>query len=128
QTIFDITKFGAKPGADIRQALLSAWDAAAKSSTPSKVVVPAGNWYLSQILLQENKAPIELNVQGTIEADADPGKLPNKQAEWITINYVDGLTLTGGGVFDGKGQQAWKQNDCGSNTECAKLPIVSETI
>ncbi|KAL0462290.1 UNVERIFIED_CONTAM: Polygalacturonase [Sesamum latifolium] len=70
-----------------------------------------------------NKAPLELQVQGTLQANPNPGQLPDNKGEWITINYVNYFTLSGGGVFDGQGQQAWKQNDCHKNRNCAKLPM-----
>ncbi|KAK6155297.1 hypothetical protein DH2020_009545 [Rehmannia glutinosa] len=49
--------------------------------------------------------------------------MPNPDGQWITINYVNYFTLYGGGVLDGKGQDAWKANDCNTNKNCAKLPI-----
>ncbi|PIM98368.1 Polygalacturonase [Handroanthus impetiginosus] len=121
--IFDIRKYGAGSG-DISQALLDAWTAACNSTTPSVVLIPPGTWHLSQVkLVGPNKAPLELQVQGTVQADPDLNKLPNKDGQWITINYVDYFTLSGGGVFDGQGLKAWKQNDCGTNPNCAKTPI-----
>ncbi|KAK4437507.1 Polygalacturonase [Sesamum alatum] len=121
---YDVRKYGAKPGADISQALLDAWKEACNSTTPSKIFIPPGTWSLSQVkLLGTNKAPIELQIQGTLQASPDPSKLPNKEGEWITINYVNFLTISGGGVLDGQGQEAWKLNDCHKNKNCAKLPI-----
>ncbi|KAL0462281.1 UNVERIFIED_CONTAM: Polygalacturonase, partial [Sesamum latifolium] len=121
---YDITKYGAKSGADISQALLDAWKEACNSTSPSTIVIPRGTWSLSQVkLLGTNKAPLELQVQGTLQANPNPGQLPDNKGEWITINYVNYFTLSGGGVFDGQGQQAWKQNDCHKNRNCAKLPM-----
>ncbi|KAL0381337.1 UNVERIFIED_CONTAM: Polygalacturonase [Sesamum angustifolium] len=120
---YDITKYGAKPGGDISQALTDAWKEASNSTTPSIIVIPRGTWSLSQVKLTGNKAPLELQVQGTVQANPNPSQLPNKEGEWITINYVNYFTLSGGGVFDGQGQEAWKQNDCHKNRNCAKLPM-----
>ncbi|KAK4384539.1 Polygalacturonase [Sesamum angolense] len=120
---YDITKYGAKPGGDISQALTDAWNEASNSTTPSIIVIPRGTWSLSQVKLTGNKAPLELQVQGTVQANPNPSQLPNKEGEWITINYVNYFTLSGGGVFDGQGQEAWKQNDCHKNRNCAKLPM-----
>ncbi|KAK4437525.1 Polygalacturonase [Sesamum alatum] len=101
---YDVRKYSAKPGADISQAVLDAWKEACNSTSPSTVFIPPGTWLLSQVkLLGPNKAPIELQVQGTLQASPDPSKLPNKEGEWITINYVNFLTLTGGGVLDAPG-------------------------
>ncbi|XP_073064785.1 polygalacturonase-like [Primulina eburnea] len=122
--VFDITKYGAKPNADISEALLSAWKEACASTSPSTVVIPKGTWQLTQVkLLGPNKSPIELQVQGDLKAPLDPNQMPDKQGEWFTINYVNYLTISGGGVFDGQGQEAWKRNDCGKNQKCVKLPL-----
>ncbi|KAL0423762.1 UNVERIFIED_CONTAM: Polygalacturonase [Sesamum radiatum] len=103
---------------------MDAWKEASNSTSPSIIVIPRGTWSLSQVKLIGNKAPLELQVQGTVQANPKTGQLPNKDGEWITINYyVNYFTLSGGGVFDGQGQEAWKQNDCHKNRNCAKLPM-----
>ncbi|KAG6436694.1 hypothetical protein SASPL_101596 [Salvia splendens] len=43
-----------------------------------------------------------------------------KTYEWVTINHVNFLTISGGGVLDRQGQQAW---NCNKNKNCPKLPI-----
>ncbi|XP_057792961.1 polygalacturonase-like [Salvia miltiorrhiza] len=122
-TTFDVRDHGVKNG-DITDALLKAWKLACNSSTPAKVYVGPGTWTLRQALLAgPNKSPIELQVQGTVKAPADPYQLPDKQKEWITINYLNYFTLFGGGVFDGQGKIAWTKNDCHKNKNCMKLPM-----
>ncbi|CAI9760508.1 unnamed protein product [Fraxinus pennsylvanica] len=121
---FDIGNFGGKPDGNIAEALSCAWKEACAATTPSTIVVPKGTFMLDQVkLLGPCKAPIELQVQGTIKAPSDYNTMSDKNAEWITINYVDHLTVQGGGVFDGNGHEAWTQNDCGKNPKCAKLPL-----
>lgn len=82
---------------------------------------------LSQVSLSgPNKAPIVLRVEGTVKAYSDVQKLPNKRAEWITFRHINAFTLTGGGVFDGNGHDAWKAaSACKSHRNCIRLPIVS---
>ncbi|KAL2531729.1 Pectin lyase-like superfamily protein [Abeliophyllum distichum] len=122
--IFDIRKYGGKPNANIDEALLSAWKEACAATTPSRIVVPTDTYLLNQVtLVGPCKAPIELQVQGTIKAPSDYTQLPDKNGNWITINYVDHLTIFGGGVFDGQGKEAWTKNDCGKNPKCVKLPL-----
>lgn len=53
----------------------------------------------------------------------DLESMPDKLAPWITINYVNLFTLSGG-IYDGQGQQAWALNDCHLNKDCVDLPIV----
>lgn len=68
------------------------------------------------------KAPLEFQLQGTLEASPDPKILP--EGEWFTVNYLNQFTLSGTGIFDGQGKAAWAQNDC-AKTKCAHLPYVS---
>lgn len=111
------------------QALEKAWKDAMGSATPTKILIPAGTWILKQAhLVGPNKAPVELQVKGTVKALEDPKLLPNKEFEWITVNYVNFFTLSGGGVFDGMGKTAWTLNDCHVNSKCQKLPIVRNYV
>ncbi|XP_042016075.1 exopolygalacturonase-like [Salvia splendens] len=124
ERVFDVRKYGAKRGIDISQALMKAWKDAIASTTPSKILIPKGHWTLSQAHMEgPNKAPINLAVRGTLQAYRNPAQLPVKSQEWVTINYVNHLTISGGGVLDGHGQQAWKMNNCNTNKNCVKLPI-----
>ncbi|KAL8521542.1 hypothetical protein ACS0TY_011894 [Phlomoides rotata] len=127
--IFDITKYGAKTGADITQVTFKLHytyihSYIFKSTKASKIVIPPGIWNLRQAhLAGPNKARIELRVAGIVQAYSDVKMLPNRQGDWITINYVHNFTLSGGGIFDGNGHDAWKLNDCNKNKSCLKLPI-----
>ncbi|KAL2506022.1 Pectin lyase-like superfamily protein [Abeliophyllum distichum] len=110
--IFDIRKYGGKPNANI--------DEVCKELMVSKSTIPSLVHFIGPC-----KAPIELQVHGTIKAPSDYTQLPDKNGNWITINYVDHLTIFGGGVFDGQGKEAWTKNDCGKNPKCVKLPLVN---
>ncbi|KAH6822953.1 hypothetical protein C2S53_020232 [Perilla frutescens var. hirtella] len=123
--IMDIKSYGVGPDGDITDALDKAWKEAIASPKPAKITIGAGQWTLKQAhLAGPNVAPLELEVLGTVKALPDVNQLPNKEFEWVTINYVNFFTLSGvGGVFDGNGQQAWAANDCNTNKNCAKLPI-----
>ncbi|CAK9133383.1 unnamed protein product [Ilex paraguariensis] len=125
--VFDVTKFGAKPDADIGPALVSAWKEACASVTPSTILIPKNNYALSQVLFEGPcKSSINFQIQGTVKASGDPSAfkangpgLPG----WVTFEHVDLLTVSGGGTFDGQGATAWSKNDCQTNSNCAKLPI-----
>lgn len=41
------------------------------------------------------------------------------------LDYIDQLTLSGTGTFDGQGKAAWAKNDCHQKKECTKLAMVS---
>ena len=107
------------------QPLLSAWKEACNSPTPSKVVIPKGTYLLSAApIAGPCKAPIQLEVQGTVKAPADPAAF--KEPNWLTFNYIDNFIMSGGGIFDGQGATAWASNDCAQKKQvCKNLPIVS---
>ncbi|KAM7498385.1 hypothetical protein LguiA_022799 [Lonicera macranthoides] len=120
--VFDVTKHGAKPNADITQAIMSAWKEACASPTPSSVVIPKGTFLSNELKIEGPcKAPIEFHIQATLKAPADPSKMTGG-CEWITFRNIDHFTLLGGGVFDGQGKTAWTQNDCKKTGKCSKLP------
>ena len=43
---------------------------------------------------------------------------------WIEFAWIEGLTLTGGGVLDGQGAEAWPFSKCPTSPNCDLLPIV----
>ncbi|GAB4854163.1 hypothetical protein Ancab_022749 [Ancistrocladus abbreviatus] len=125
--VFDITKYGAKPGAgDIAEALTSAFKEACASTTPSKVVIPKGSFTLLFVKLEGPcKAPMEFVVEGTVSAPPDPAEYKDGKDSILTIQRIKELTFKGvgeGGVFDGQGAKAWEQNDCKKNKQCTRLP------
>ncbi|KAI3440935.1 uncharacterized protein J3R85_002968 [Psidium guajava] len=122
--VFHIGKYGAKGDgrSDTSQALLRAWKEACASTTAAKVLIPAGTYALSETVLEGPcKAPVEFQLQGTLRAPADPFRF--KTISWVTFEHIDGLTVSGGGTFDGQGRIAWAQNDCNLNKNCRTLPI-----
>ncbi|XP_047962189.1 polygalacturonase-like [Salvia hispanica] len=122
--VFNIIGFGATPSQDISKVLKEVWMKATGSTTPSQILIPRGDWSLSQAVLSgPNKAPINLEVQGHLKAYSDPAKIPDKKKGWIFITGVDHLTISGGGILDGQGSEAWKHNDCKTNATCEKPPI-----
>nr|POF03197.1 exopolygalacturonase [Quercus suber] len=96
QQVFDVKSYGAQPNADITQALTKAWKAAC-AVAGSKVVISVG-------------------------APSDVASFNGKDG-WVVFERIDGLTMSGGGVFDGKGQQAWQKNECQKDKNCNVLPI-----
>ncbi|KAF5741381.1 exopolygalacturonase-like [Tripterygium wilfordii] len=120
--VFDITKYGAG-GGDATQAVQKAWTEACASATPSKLVIPKGDFNVAQLKLEGPcKAPIEIQLQGTLKAPVSMGNLQNTDG-WISISQVEGFTMNGGGVIDGQGAEAWKKNDCDKNPKCSGLPM-----
>ena len=103
--------------------MTKAWKAAC-AVAGSKVVVSAGVYKLGLVtLLGPCKGAIEFNLQGTLQAPSDVASFNGKDG-WVVFERIDGLTVSGGGVFDGKGQQAWQKNECNEDKNCDVLPIV----
>ncbi|XP_050379891.1 exopolygalacturonase-like [Argentina anserina] len=118
---FDVTsaKYGGKADSDISQALANAWKDACASTSPSKVIVPKGTYKVKEAEFKGPcKAPIEIQVQGTLQAPEDATQL-TKPDTWIGFLYIDDFTLSGGGTFDGQGSKSWKANDCQKNPKCS---------
>ena len=98
-----------------------AWNDACASLRPSAVVIPKGTFKVREGEFKGPcKSPVEVRVRGTLQAPKHP-----HGDSWITFAYVDRMTLSGGGVFDGQGKAGWEKNDCHKHISCARLPIVS---
>ncbi|CAL2225312.1 unnamed protein product [Prunus armeniaca] len=125
-SVFDVTSatYGAKPGSNVSKALAKAWSDACALPSASKVVVPSGTYKLKEATFRGScKAPIEMQVQGTLHAPADASQLTRPDT-WVDFQYIDMLTLSGGGTFDGQGALAWSQNDCHKNKNCNLFPLI----
>ncbi|CAL2225311.1 unnamed protein product [Prunus armeniaca] len=123
--VFDVTTatYGAKPGPDITQALAKAWNDACASPSASIVVVPSGTYKLREASFKGPcKAPIEIQVQGILQAPTDGSKLTKKDT-WVGFEHINMLSLSGGGTFDGQGALSWSKNDCNKNKNCKSNAI-----
>ncbi|GER41962.1 pectin lyase-like superfamily protein [Striga asiatica] len=103
--IFPVTKYGAiaDGNTDINKPLLGAWRDACEADG-GLILVPKGNFLLSGATLNGpcNGATVFQN-EGIITAS--PGA--HGEEYWISFYEVNGLTIRGGGTFDGNGPSAW---------------------
>ncbi|KAK5842811.1 hypothetical protein PVK06_005207 [Gossypium arboreum] len=116
-----VAKFGAKADEKtyLSKQLLDAWKEACASTSPSKIVIPKGIYFLSTTTLDAPcKAPIELQ--------ADPGAF--KDPKWIAFNRIENFKLSGGGGFDGQGTTAYKREGCKGHDYCGSLPIEESKV
>ena len=107
------------------QAFIQTWRAACDSGVPAKLVIPVGTFLTSPVVFQgpcKSTEPIVFEVQGNVKATSDLSEYSSGQ--WILFERIDGLTLNGGGAFDGQGGAVWKYNDCHQNKQCQPLPSV----
>ncbi|KAI8021078.1 hypothetical protein LOK49_LG03G03917 [Camellia lanceoleosa] len=61
------------------------------------------------------------DTKGYLKATTDLSKY-GSSAGWVEFGWVEGLTLTGGGTFDGQGAKAWPYNKCSIDSSCKLLP------
>ncbi|XP_037491752.1 LOW QUALITY PROTEIN: exopolygalacturonase [Jatropha curcas] len=131
QAVFDITKYGAQADekTDCCEAVMSAWKEACAAGS-SKVLIPKGTFLMGIVKLEGPcKGAMEIELQGTLKAPADPKAI--KGEGWIThriIDHVDQLTICGGGTFDGQGEAAWKANDCKNGGEAPPMSLMLNCI
>ncbi|KAH6754874.1 hypothetical protein C2S53_019835 [Perilla frutescens var. hirtella] len=112
ETVYDITKYGAKGDGttDDAMSLIQAWRAGCDATGSSRILVPAGKKFMmgEVVLTGPCKAakPLVLDIQGTLDANPDPSSYSNNM--WILIEHVDGIKIAGGGTINAHGQKVWK--------------------
>ncbi|CAN7019098.1 unnamed protein product [Brassica oleracea var. botrytis] len=128
QKVFDVRNYGARGDGKTNTynalAFTKAWNEACEwSGGRSTVYIPAGTFYLDQIMFSGPcKRHITFTIKGTLLA---PRILyADKRAEWLAFRYVDNLTVNGGGILDGQGSYSWRHlNDCDKNPNCRALAM-----
>lgn len=123
---FNVKNFGARADGvtDNSQAFLAAWEAACNSSGAVKLVIPSGTYFLNPIRFKgpcRDVQSLTVQIQGTLKASTD---LKKYAGVWVAFGWVDNLTLTGGGTFDGQGEVTWPLTTCPKNRNC-KVPPTS---
>nr|GMD06389.1 exopolygalacturonase-like [Ipomoea batatas] len=82
----------------------------------STVAVPSGEFLLNPVRLSGPCAgPITFSVTGVLKA---PDKTFLDIPEWIVLEDLQGITVTGNGVLDGQGAYAWSVNPCKVDPNC----------
>ncbi|KAJ4842387.1 hypothetical protein Tsubulata_000929, partial [Turnera subulata] len=117
--VFNVRKYGAVSDGrtESSKAFLEAWKDACEWRGRTKVVIPKGEYVLDSVVFQgECKGPIAFQLKGTLK----PAGNLKDTTRWITFRYVDRLTISGGGYFDGQGERLW---DCTTNPHCYQRAI-----
>jgi galacturan 1,4-alpha-galacturonidase len=106
------------------QAFLKTWKEACEWTGRPKVWIPSGTYKVNSVKFEGPcKGPIAFVIKGVLKAPTDPSKFITEN--WINFRYLDKLTVSGGGILDGQGKEAWSFNDCNKNSNCVTLPTVS---
>ncbi|RCV22402.1 hypothetical protein SEVIR_4G227500v4 [Setaria viridis] len=123
--VFNVTDFGAVADGktDSSRAFLRAWMRACATPGRPAVVVPRGGSYLLHPLVLRGpcRGYMEVRVAGVLRAPPGLGAFRGCR-EWVHFSGVDGLLVTGGGTFDGRGATAWPLNECPKKRDCKLLP------
>ncbi|KAH8489605.1 hypothetical protein H0E87_025002 [Populus deltoides] len=119
QGFFDVKAYGAKANGMTDDSKRSERYACAAKEA-STVVIAKGNYMVGPLKFEGPcTAPVTVKVQGTLKAPADPKRLRD---DWVAFRNVEGLTVSGGGIFDGQGAITWSVNNCAKTGKCNSLP------
>ncbi|KAI3463391.1 hypothetical protein Pfo_020054 [Paulownia fortunei] len=126
--VLNIDEFGAKGDGitDDTKTLQDVWKVACSLSLPAKIVIPAGNSYLVKPtdFAGPCQSNVTLRISGIVVAPQDPEVWDGLDVhKWLYFHGVEHLTIEGGGVIDGMGQQWWAQS-CKTNESnpCTHAP------
>uniref|UniRef100_A0ACD5VS05 Uncharacterized protein n=1 Tax=Avena sativa TaxID=4498 RepID=A0ACD5VS05_AVESA len=88
----------------------TAWDTACQDDGEGVVVAAAGHSFLvhSTTFTGPCQGSVTLQIDGTIVAPSDPTTWPaNSKRNWLVFYKAHGMSLSGAGLIDGKGQKWW---------------------
>ncbi|XP_014513040.1 polygalacturonase At1g48100 [Vigna radiata var. radiata] len=112
--LFDVRAFGAVGDGvtDATESFKMAWDTACQSDSAIKVIlVPQGLSFVIQstIFTGPCKGGLVLKVDGTLMPPDGPDSWPknNSKRQWLVFYRVNGLSLEGSGLIDGRGAKWW---------------------
>ncbi|VAI90728.1 unnamed protein product [Triticum turgidum subsp. durum] len=123
--VFDVMDFGAIADGetDDSKAFIRAWMKACASPGRPAVVVPKGEYRLQPVVFRGPcKGYMQVRLAGDLRAPDDLAAFRGSH-EWINFASIDGLLVTGGGTFDGRGASSWHLNQCPTNPNCKPLPV-----
>nr|CAD1825370.1 unnamed protein product [Ananas comosus var. bracteatus] len=125
-TSFNVLHFGARADGltDDSNAFMEAWKAACASSGTVRLHIPRGTYFVGPVKFTGpcvNVHSLTVYMKGYLKASTDLSKYV-KGDDWIEIGWVDRLTLTGFGTFDGQGSVSWPYNNCPTKKNCKVLP------
>ncbi|KAB2599345.1 exopolygalacturonase-like [Pyrus ussuriensis x Pyrus communis] len=121
EKIFNVVDFGAKPDGNHDASM----HVRITLTGDPRVLIPPGTYKSGPAAFQgpcTSAKPIVVQVLGTIKGLNDLSLY--EEPYWFLFEKVEGLVITGNGVFDGQGSSAWKvAGDCGSSRDgCSPLP------
>lgn len=111
--VLDVRSFGSVGDGvtDDTQAFKMAWDSACQNDEPTILLVPKHYTFLIQSTIFTGSCGnrVVFQIEGTITAPDGPSswRKGNSMRQWLVFYRVNGMSLQGGGVIDGKGEKWW---------------------
>lgn len=113
-TVFNVLSFGAIGNGvdDDTQAFKMAWDTVCQAEESGIILlVPHGYSFMMQstIFTGPCKSGIVFQIDGTIMPPDGPDSWPKNisKRQWLVFYRINGMSLQGGGVIDGRGEKWW---------------------
>ncbi|KAK1578086.1 hypothetical protein Q3G72_027402 [Acer saccharum] len=124
--LFNVKSFGARADGttDDTRAFKAAWKQACEATGTVTLVIPRGVYLIGPIKFAgpcKNVSNIIVHMKGYLKATTNLSEY-SFGSGWVEFGWVEGLTLTGGGTFDGQGAKAWPYNSCPTDLNCKLLP------
>ncbi|KAL9415642.1 hypothetical protein AB3S75_043854 [Citrus x aurantiifolia] len=124
--LVNVKDFGARADGrtDDSKAFEAAWKEACETTGAVTLLVPHGTYLIGPIKFAgpcKNVSNITVQMKGYLIASTNLSEY-RSGAGWVEFGGVEGLTLTGGGTFDGRGAKAWPYNGCPTHFNCKLLP------
>ncbi|KAJ9550822.1 hypothetical protein OSB04_014867 [Centaurea solstitialis] len=111
--VCDVRSFGCVGDGvtDDTQGFKMAWDSACSNDEPTVLLVPKHYTFMIQstIFTGSCRNSLVFQIEGTIMAPDGPRMWPKGMSmrQWLVFYRVNGMSLQGGGVIDGRGEKWW---------------------
>ncbi|KAG8643630.1 probable polygalacturonase At3g15720 [Manihot esculenta] len=96
---------------DDTQAFIKAWTDTCKDSDRPVMLIPKGKTFLVHPVTFAGpckSSQVDVQLSGNVIAPNDPNAWKGLDfGKWLTFQYVDGLTVSGDGLLDGRGKGWW---------------------
>ncbi|XP_022749043.1 exopolygalacturonase clone GBGE184-like [Durio zibethinus] len=132
---FNVLEYGAKADGkgDSSINFIRTFKAACNFHGNAMMVIPEGNFLIGPVIFSGpcfNPSPLIIQANGIVKAQSDISYYGGGAdgTDWITVQGIDGLILTGHGTFHGQGAEVWKYNNCAKKSSCVRLPATMKFL
>ncbi|KAL9141131.1 hypothetical protein ABFS82_14G083200 [Erythranthe guttata] len=111
--VFSVMSYGAVGDgvSDDTQAFKTAWDNACQSDESAVILVPKHYTFMIQsaIFTGPCKNGLVFQIEGSMMPPDGPNSWPKNfsKRQWLVFYRINGMTMQGGGLIDGRGQKWW---------------------